>query len=214
MTHEDFCLQRRRRLITLTLVSALPLLNACMPAVLATGAAVGVISFHDRRLTGVQADDEVSEWKGSNRLPARHADKSHVNFTSFNRVLLITGEVPDQESRQAIEDIGLRIEGIRKVHNELLIAPLSSLSSRSNDAFISSKFIARLLEANQVSINHIKSITENGTLFLMGIVNEREAKATVATARSTDGVRKVVNLLEILPDAEIRRIDQTPAGSR
>lgn len=206
-------MQIQRRVFTLALMGAFPLLSGCLPAVLVTGTAVGAMSFHDRRLSGVQADDEVSEWKGMNRMPARYADKVHVNFTSFNRILLLTGEVSDAEAKQAIGEMAERIKGIRKVHNELVIGPLTSFFSRSNDAFISSKFKARLLDSNQVSANHIKPITENGTLFLMGLVNEREAKAAVTIARSTDGVRKVINLLEILPESETRRLDQTPAGS-
>lgn len=207
-------MRNQRRVLTLALLSAFPLLSGCFPVVLATGAAVGAISFHDRRLSGVQADDEVSEWKGMNRLPARYADKTHVNFTSFNRILLLTGEVLDEESKQAIGEMASRIEGVRKVHNELVIGPLSPFSTRSNDAFISSKFKARLLDSRELSANHIKPITENGTLFLMGLVNEQEAKAAVAIARSTDGVRKVINLLEILPYSETRRLDQAPAGSK
>lgn len=204
----------KRQFLAAGIVATLPLLAGCFPAVVATGTVIGVISFHDRRLSGVQADDEVSEWKGSNRMPARYADKAHVNFTAYNRVMLLTGEVADEESRQAIGDMASAIEGIRKVQNELVIAPLSSFASRGNDAYISSKFKARLLDTHQVSANHIKPITENGTLFLMGLVSEREAKAAVAIARSTEGVRKVVNLLEILPETEIRRIDQAPAGSK
>jgi osmotically-inducible protein OsmY len=107
-----------------------------------------------------------------------------------------------------------KIEGIRKVHNELVIGPVAPFSSRSNDAFISSKFKARLLESNQLSANHIKPLTENGTLFVMGLVNEREAKVAVAIARTTDGVRRVVNVMEIIPEAETRRLDEAMLGAR
>ncbi len=195
------------------LFATLPMLTACVPAVIVTGAAVGVMSAHDRRSSGVQADDEVAEWKGSNRLPAQFAATSHVNFIAYNRILLLSGETADDTARQAIGEMAKNIDGIRKVHNELLIAPVTSFSSRSNDGFISSKYKARLLDSNQVSANHIKPVTENATLFLMGIVNEREAKAAVAIARTTDGVRKVVNLLEIVTEAETRRMDNTTFSS-
>jgi hypothetical protein len=124
------------------------------------------------------------------------------------------GEVPDETARQAIGETAQAIEGIRKVHNELVIAPVTSFSSRSNDGFISSKFKARLLDSNQVSANHIKPVNENATLFLLGIVNEREAKAVVAIVRTTDGVRKVVNLLEVIPETETRRMDNTSFSSQ
>jgi len=203
-----------RLLIAAALVGIFPLMQGCVPALIVTGAAVTAISAHDRRSTGTQADDETSEWKGSNRLPAQYRDSTHVNFTSFNRILLITGEVPDEEARNAIGAMAERIEGIRKVHNELVVAPLAPFSSRSNDAYVSSKFKTRLIESNQLSANHIKSLTENGTLFVMGLVNEREAKVAVAIARTTDGVRKVVNVMEIIPEAEIRRLDNALLGAR
>lgn len=207
-------MQNIRKLVIVVLVGTFPLLQGCVPALLVTGAAVTMISAHDRRSTGTQADDETSEWKGSNRMPARYRDSTHVNFTAYNRSLLLTGEVPDEEARQFVGAMAEKIEGIRKVHNELVIGPLASFSSRSNDAFVSSKFKTRLIESNQLSANHIKPITENGTLFLMGIVNEQEAKVAVAIARTTDGVRKVVNVLEIIPEKETRRLDDALLGAR
>ena len=202
-----------RLVLAVAAVSVLPQLSGCVPAVLVTGAAVGVMSAHDRRSTGVQADDEVAEWKGSNRLPARFADSAHANFTAYNRILLISGEARDEETRSAIGEMAAGIEGVKKVHNELVVAPNSTYSSRSNDAFVTSKFKARLLESNQLSANHIKPVTENSTLFLLGVVNEREAKVAVAIARTTDGVRKVVNLLELIPESETRRLDNAVLGA-
>lgn len=196
------------------LALSLPLLGACVPALIVSGAAGTAISYHDRRSTGIQADDETSEWKGRNRVPARYRDHANVNFTAFDRVLLVSGEVPDANARADIGAMAESIEGIRKVHNELQIAPVSSLGSRSNDVFISSKYKARLLDNDQVASNHVKPITENGVLFVMGLVSEREATAAIAIARSTAGVRKVVNLLDIRPDDEIRRIDNARFGVR
>jgi osmotically-inducible protein OsmY len=202
-----------RTIFLLSAIITLPSLSGCVPAMLVTGAAATAISINDRRSTGTQADDETSEWKGSNRLPAKYRDVAHVNFTAYNRILLVSGEAPDEDARQAIGAMAEKIEGIRKLHNELVIGPAASLSSRTNDAFVSSKFKARLLESNQLSANHIKPITENGTLFVMGMVNEREAKVAIAIARTTDGVRKVVNLLEIISQEESRQRDDTLLGS-
>lgn len=203
-----------RMLLVAAAISLFPLLQGCVPALIVTGAAVTAISAHDRRSTGTQADDETSEWKGSNRLPQQYRDSTHVNFTAFNRIMLVTGEVPDEAARDAIGAMAEKIDGIRKVHNELVIAPLATFSSRSNDAYISSKFRTRLIESNQLSANHIKPLTENGTLFVMGLVNEREAKVAVAIARTTDGVRKVVNVMEIIPETDIRRLDNAVMGAR
>lgn len=205
---------RPSRRLFLAFALSTPLLGACVPAVIVAGAAGAAISYHDRRSTGTQADDETSEWKGRNRLPARYGDQANVNFTAFNRVLLISGEVPDEAARDEIGRMAEGIEGIRKVHNELQIAAPGSFGSRSNDVLISSKYKARLLETDKVASNHIKPVTENGVLFLMGIVNEREAKAAIDMARTTAGVRKVVNLFEVLSDDEIRRIDAARIGGR
>lgn len=200
--------------LLLPLLAVASLLGACVPALLVTGAAGTAISYHDRRSTGIQADDETSEWRGRNRVPPAYSDSANVNFTAFNRSLLVTGEVPNAQARADIGDMAERIEGIRRVHNELQIAAVSTLGSRSNDVFISSKYKARLLDNDRVASNHIKPVTENGVLFLMGIVNEGEAVAAVNLARTTAGVRKVVNLLEVLPDADIRRIDEARFGTR
>lgn len=198
----------------LPLLAVASLLGACVPALLVTGAAGTAISYHDRRSTGIQADDETSEWRGRNRVPSAYSDSANVNFTAFNRNLLVTGEVPNAQARADIGDMAERIEGIRRVHNELQIAAVSTFASRSNDVFISSKYKARLLDNDRVASNHIKPVTENGVLFLMGIVNEGEAVAAINLARTTAGVRKVVNLLEVLPDADIRRIDEARFGTR
>jgi len=197
-----------------TLIIALPMLQGCVPAVIVGGAAVGVMSASARRSTGTQADDETTEWKAANRIPVQFKDGSHVNFTSYNRNLLITGEVYNEDGKQAIGEAVSKIEGVRQVYNELLVGPTTSLTARSNDSFIDSKVKARLVDSNQISANHIKVVTERGTTYLMGMVTEREAKVAVAVARTTDGVRKVVNVLEVLSDDEIRRIDNSALGSR
>lgn len=202
----------RRLLVTLAL--AAPLLGACVPALIVGGAAGTAISYHDRRSTGTQADDETAEWKGRNRLPPGLGERANINFTAFNRRLLVSGEVPDEASREAVGRLAASIEGIQQVHNELRIAPPASLGSRGDDVFISSKVKARLLDTNQVASNHVKPVTEAGVLFLMGIVSEREARAAIAIGRTTAGVHKVVNLFEVLPDDDIRRLDAARLGGR
>lgn len=202
------------RVSVLLAAASLPLLQGCFPAV-ATGVAVGVMSAHDRRTTGVQTDDESAEWKAANRMPAQYRETSHVNFVSFNRAMLISGEVPSEEARQAIAQAAAQVEGTRNVYNELIVGPASSLGSRSTDAYITSKVKARLVDTQQVSANHIKVFTERATVYLMGLVSDREAKAAIQVARTTDGVKKVVNLFEVLGDAEIKRIDaQLKGGER
>ncbi len=204
----------KRNLLTTLIIAALalPALQGCFPAVVATGA-VGVMSLHDRRSTGTQADDESTEWKAAARLPDRLKSVVHVNFTSYNRRLLLTGEVPTEEDRATVEAQARMVDGVREIYNELVVAPNSSLANRSNDSFIDSKVKARLVDTKQISANHIKVVTERAVTYLMGIVNEREAKIAVQVARTTAGVRKVVNLLEIVPESETRRIDAQVAGA-
>lgn len=200
-------------LTTAALLTALPVLQGCVPAIVA-GATVGVISAHDRRSTGTQTDDETIEWKAKLRIPDQYKSFSNVNFTSYNRRLLITGEVPNAEAKAAIEAEARKVDGVREVYNELGIGPVSPLGSRSNDSFITSKLKARLVDSNQVSANHIKVVTERGIAHLMGIVNEREAKVAVAVARTTAGVLKVVNIMEVIDERETQRIDSQNLGAR
>lgn len=201
-----------RRFIAAVSLALVPFLAGCVPAVLVTGAAAGIVSAHDRRSTGVQADDEVSEWKGANRLPARYADSAHVNFTAFNRSLLVTGEVPDEAARRAVGDVAAGIEGITRVFNEVVVGPVSARSSRGRDALVSATFKVRALDARSLSVNHVKPVCENGVLFLLGLVNAHEAGEAIWIARTTDGVREVVNLLEVIPAAETRRLDAMYSG--
>ena len=206
-------MKNRLSLSLIPLALAVPTLQGCFPAVVA-GAAVGVMSIHDRRTTGTQTDDETTEWRARGRIPEQYKAQSRVNFTSYNRRLLITGEVPNEEAKSAIEAEARKLDGVREVYNELAIGPISTLPQRSNDSFIDSKVKARLVDSNQVSANHIKVVTERGATYLMGVVNEREAKVAISVARTTAGVRKVVNILEVLADDEIRRLDAQALGAR
>lgn len=195
------------------LITLLPMLQGCVPVIVG-GAAAGVMSAHDRRSTGTQADDETTEWKASNHVPDQYKTFSHINFTSYNRRVLITGEVPNEEAKTAIEAETRKLDGVREVYNELGIGPASSLGSRSTDSYIDSKVKARLVDSNQISANHIKVVTERAIVHLMGIVNAREAKVAVDVARTTSGVKKVVNVLEVVGDEDTRRLDNQTLGAR
>ncbi|MCX8145981.1 MAG: BON domain-containing protein [Azovibrio sp.] len=203
---------RRALLGLLGLGLTLPALQGCFGVAVA-GATVGVLAAADRRSLGVQTDDEAIELKATSRLSKDIRDRAHVNFTSYNRRVLLTGEVPDEATKARVADEVSRIENVQGVWNELVVAGNSSLSSRSNDAYITSKVKARFIDANQFAANHVKVVTEAGTVFLLGIVTEREAQAAVQVARTTAGVRKVVNVMQIVSDAEARRIDASIANS-
>ena len=196
----------RLTLAAAALIAALPMLQGCVAAAIGAGATVGVMSAHDRRTTSVQADDEAAEWKATQQIPEAYREAAHVNFTAFNRRLLMTGEVPSEEARSTIGERVAKLDGIKEVFNETTVGPASSLKSRSNDGYITSKVKARLVDEKTLSANHIKVVTESGTVFLMGVVGDREAKVSVQITRTTDGVRKVVNLFEVVSDAEIKRL--------
>jgi osmotically-inducible protein OsmY len=160
------------------------------------GAGAAVMSAADRRTTGAQVDDEGIELRVVNRISERFGDKVHVNVTSYNRSVLITGEVPDAAAKSEIEKIVSGTANVRSVTNDLQVAAGASLSSRANDTTITGKVKARFVDANQFNAFHVKVVTEASVVYLMGIVTEREAAAAVEVARTTGGVRKVVKVFE------------------
>ena len=205
-------MQKFKLALAAALISALPLLQGCVPAVVGAGAAAGVMTAHDRRTTGTQADDEGLEWKAAQQIPENYKNDAHVNFTAFNRRLLITGEVPSEEARNVIGERVGKLEGVKEVFNETVVGAASSLSSRTNDSYVTSKVKARLVDEKTISANHVKVVTEAGIVYLMGIVTEREGKVAVAVTRTTAGVRKVVNLTEVISDAEAKRLQTLPSA--
>ena len=201
---------RTPRLALIVLAAALtPLLAGCFGAA-AVGAGAAALMAGDRRLTETYLADEGIEIRAANRIAERFGDKAHVNVTSYNRAVLLTGEVPDAAARAAAEKIAAAVPNVRAISNELEIAGVSSLSARSNDSFITSKVKARFVDAAKFSANHVKVVTENGVVYLLGMVAQREADAAVEVARTTGGVKKVVRVFEIVSEAEVKRLDNQP----
>ncbi|MDR2876321.1 MAG: BON domain-containing protein [Methylobacillus sp.] len=170
-------------------------LSGCFPVV-AGGAAAGGLMAADRRTSGAYIDDEAIEWKASDAISKTLRDKIHVNVTSYNRNMLLTGEAADEGSKQQAESIGKEITNVRNVTNELVIGAPSSLGDRSNDALITSKVKAAFLTENKFPANYVKVVTEAGTVFLMGMVTRQEADDAVEIARGISGVQKVVKVFE------------------
>ena len=194
-------------LAAVTLLALLPVLQGCVPAAIVGGATVGTMSALDRRPTLVQTDDEAIEWKAAQAIPEQYKAAAHVNFTSFNRRLLITGEAPSEEAKAAIDEAARKVQGVREVINELGIGPASSLGSRSTDSYITSKVKARLVDAKEVSANQVKVVTERAHVYLMGLLTEQETKVAVQVARTTTDVRRVVNAIEVISAEEAKRLD-------
>jgi osmotically-inducible protein OsmY len=170
-------------------------LQGCAGAI-AVGAGAAVMSATDRRSTGAQIDDEGIELRVSNRVNERFGDKVHLNVTSFNYVVLLTGEVPDSSTRTEIEKMARAAAGVRSVANETQVAGVSSYGTRTNDAYLTSKVKSRFVDLGSFSANHVKVVTEANAVYLMGIVTEAEATEAVQIARTTGGVLKVVKIFE------------------
>ena len=140
-------------------------------------------------------------------------DKAHLNFTSYNRKVLITGEVPSADAKSEAERIVSGLPNVLGVHNELVVGPASSYTNRSNDAFVTSKIKSRSVDSGKFNPVHVKVVTEAGTSFLLGIVTQAEAEAAINVARTTSGVKRVVNLMEIISPAKAREIDVVQRSS-
>lgn len=171
------------------------LLQGCA-GVIAVGAGAAVMSVTDRRSTGAQVDDEGIELRVSNRVDERFGDKVHLNVTSFNYVVLLTGEAPDANTRAEIEKIARADTGVRSVANEMQVAGVSSFGTRTNDSYITSKVKSRFVDMGHFSANHVKVVTESNVVYLMGIVTDAEAADAVQIARTTGGVSKVVKIFQ------------------
>lgn len=181
------------------------LLSACAPIVLG-GAAMGALVATDRRTSGTQLEDEGIELRSIGRINSNLGDRVHVNVTSYNRQVLLTGEVPNAQDRQLVEQIVSRVENVRLVANELAVLGASSLTQRSSDSLITGKVKASMVDSKDLFANAFKVVTERGIVYLMGRVTRREADRATEIARSTGGVQKVVRLLEIISEEELQRM--------
>jgi osmotically-inducible protein OsmY len=188
------------------LALALPVLAGCFGAA-AVGMGAGALVLGDRRLSETYITDQGIELRAGNRISEKHGDKVHVNVTSYNRMLLLTGEAPSAEIKADIEKLASGVPGVKSISNELAIAGPSSFGGRSNDTYLTSKVKARFVDANKFSPNHVKVVTEAGVVFLLGIVTQAEANDAVEIARTTGGVQKVVRVFEMVSPEQARSLD-------
>lgn len=178
-------------------------LTACAPVVLGGGAVVGTMMASDRRTTGAQVDDEAIENKVAGRLRDIMNGRGHINVTSYNRQVLLTGEVPTAEESQKAEREAKAIQNVLSVVNELGVMENTGIGQRSRDTFITSKVKASLMDAKDLSANSFKVVTERDVVYLMGRVTPREAKRSAEIARGVDNVRKVVRVFEVVSEEEL-----------
>ena len=191
-----------RRGALLAALLATQLFAGCAPLVLG-GAVVGGMMAADRRTSGAQLEDQSIELKSTNRIAGIVGERGHVNVTSYNRMVLVTGEVATDADKAAVEQAVGQIENVRSIVNELAVMAPTSIGSRSNDVVLTSKVKASLIDAKDLQANAFKVVTERGQVFLMGRVTEREATRASDVARSISGVQKVIRVFEIVTEAQL-----------
>jgi osmotically-inducible protein OsmY len=185
-------------------------MTACAPFLVA-GVAGSALVATDRRTSGTQLEDETIELRASAKVRDTFGEKVHVNVTSYNRQVLLTGEVPSERERQAVSAIVEKVENVKSVANELSAMPNASLGSRSNDLVVTGKIKATLIDSRDLFANAFKVVTERNTVYLMGRVTQREADSATALIRNVGGVNKVVRMFEIISEEELRRQLPAPA---
>ncbi len=170
---------------------------------------VGTFAATDRRTFGAQTEDKSIIFKGETRAMKLVGDKGHVNVTSFNRKVLLTGEVKDSQMKSMVEREIATIEGVHSVVNELEVAGVSSYTSRSGDSLITSKVVASFVDAKDIFANSFKVVTERGIVYLMGRVTQREGARAAEIASGVSGVHKVVKVFEYITEDELQRMSNT-----
>jgi osmotically-inducible protein OsmY len=194
--------------LTLTALAATALattLSGCAPLVLGS-AAMGTMVAVDRRTSATQLEDETIELRAGNRLGEVLGSLAHINVTSYNRQVLLTGEVPDAASKQLAEQTVTKVDNVRSVVNELVVMRASSLTQRGNDVYITGKVKATLVDAKDLTATAFKVVTERGTVYLMGRVTQREADRATERVRQVSGVSRLVRVFDIISEEELARI--------
>ena len=189
-----------KRFIVVLIVIATPLLTGCVAAV-ATGAVVGSDMMTDRRSSGIYIEDQNIELKAINVISKNEAlkEQTSIGVTRFNRIVLLYGQTPTEQLRDQASELVRKIDNIRKVHNEIRIAAPDSFLSTTSDTWITTKAKSLMLAEKEFKSRHIKVVTENGELFLMGLVKRSEADKAIAIVRGIDGVERVIEVFEYLP---------------
>jgi len=183
-------------LAALLVIPLVAILSGCVAAVVG-GAGTAAVLSEDRRTVGTVTEDQGIEFKAESRIRDKYKD-AHINLTSYSRMVLITGEVPDAAAKADVEKIVRAVENVRGVYNEIAIGSKSALSARANDSYVTSKVKARFLDQQKFNPIHVKVVTESSTVYLLGLVKRKEADDATGIARTTSGVRKVVRLFEYL----------------
>ena len=180
--------------------------SGCVPLVLGGAAVGGTVIAIDRRSTGIQVEDEAIEMRVGSAIREKVGSEAHINITSYNRQVLLTGEVPTEAFKQKAEQYARASQNVASVVNELVVTFNSSLSQRSTDTLITGKVKASLVDAKDLTSNAFKVVTERNVVYMMGRVTEREAKRSAEIARGVANVQKVVRVFEVISEDELKSL--------
>lgn len=207
----------RNRLLAVALTSlvALTALSACTPLLMGGAAVTGALVASDRRTAGAQLEDQAIEIKAANRIKDEVGSRARALVTSYNRRVLLTGEVANERDKALIGEVASQVENVTAVQNELEITNSPTLRERAADTVVTGRVKAAFVDVKQIPASAFKVTTERGTVYLMGRVTQRESDYATQVARNTQGVRKVVRVLEIISDEELARMapPAAPASS-
>jgi osmotically-inducible protein OsmY len=210
MSHSPF----KRSLLALSLSAAVlglaGSLTACVPLMVG-GAAGTVLVASDRRTSGAQIEDEGIELRAASRINSSLGTRVRINVVSFNRQVLLTGEVPNAQDKQAVEQLVTKVENVKSVVNELAVMSTPSLADRSADLLITGRLKAAILDASDLQSSAFKVVTEHNAVYLMGLVTQREADRVTNLARAVPGVRRVVRVFEVITEDDLRRLQPLPS---
>ena len=199
--------QMQRVVYGAALLASLVSLSACAPLIVGSAVVTGVMAT-DRRTTGTQVEDESIEIKVASAVRKEMGDRIHLNVTSYNRQVLLSGEVRTAADKERAEKLAQSQENVNSVVNDLAVMPVSSLTQRSKDTVITGQVKAAFVDAKDMQVNAIKVVTERGIVYLMGRVTSREAKRATDIARSIGGVTKVVRVFEEISEQELQRLSR------
>ena len=204
----------RRLASMLLLTTGLVSLTACVPLVVGGAVATGTMVATDRRTSGTVLEDNGIEVKANSRIASNLGERVHVNVTSYNRQVLLTGEVPSEQDKQLAEKVVSGVENVRSIVNELAVMGNATLTQRASDTLVSSRVKANLVDAKDLISNAFKITTERGTVYAMGRVTQREANRATEVITRTDGVQRLVRIFEIISEDELARSLPTPAPAQ
>jgi osmotically-inducible protein OsmY len=182
--------------VLIAMLAVIPLLDGCAPAAIAVGAGYTAVVANDQRSTGAQLDDQTIEFKIATEAGSRWGNEVHLNATSYNGVVLLTGEAPTTVVQDEITKIATSTDRVRSVQNEMVIGPVTDLGARTNDTYITSKVKTRLLEDEKLKALYVKVVTERSVVYLMGIMTREEGNQAAQVAATTAGVARVVKVFE------------------